>query len=90
VLVGIEYSDRESQVLTHDLYGFHQVRVVAYYYGNIKELLKGIVEQVCGEVDVRALLFGLVYPYSLGRVAASQCHGYRMGREVAEDDRDVG
>ena len=47
------------QLRSHDADGLLKVRVVADHDSSITALLAGIEDQVCSQVDIRALLLGM-------------------------------
>lgn len=50
---------RFTHCLCHMLHGTFQVTVIGYNNGLVKGIVKGVYQQLSGQIDVRALFLGL-------------------------------
>ncbi len=88
----IEYPNLLAKLCADDTYGLQQIRVVGHYHCYIKSSHMGVVQEVRGQIHIRAFLFRLYHPrigLALPR-SDSKWHGNLVTEEVPEMDRYAG
>ena len=88
----IEHADLLLEVMPDQRYRFAEIRVVRDHDGAIELVLVGIADEVCRDVDVRALLLGLDHTNEpwLSGYRRFERHRDGMAEVVPEMDPDHG
>lgn len=90
--VRIQHADALAEILAHKANRRQQIGIVGYDDRLIEAIEMSIQQQVCGDIDVRALLFGFEHLRVLpGQLAAriANRHSHNMTEEVPEVDFDL-